>query len=1484
MADNPFYVKNGFKLNLQKRLIMAYGTYPKNYEDCDGTLVSLNNFVNHFTFNDDSQRIIRYINGQYVLENPDLSTEIYDTWGKIIAIKDKYDSEYLSYTYTSGKLTSINYRNSKYINLLYYTEGSYVGQLERIDFVCGETSVSSTFIYSNSGIKIQHYSGMDYHFVFSGNTLTSYSTDRNGAYSNVHSHKLICALDAANHKIIASAYIGEKEVDRNTYDCLCVNSQNKFIAVNIKDFNGVITRVQYENDKPCYSYEITDIVDELPYENIFFEDANANMVYKGNVSINTDTFSGVQGVNDGCKMRDISIDNISAWNYVFSGSGSLYGNFIISGWIYGDENKTYAVTVRDTYRSIDYEGCTLSNLVPNVWNYFFFKTYMRNPADITVKITETSGIPVCFDVRISFEEGKIYSPTEFNNFTITKDVLIKEGTDSSNEKIIYFDNALRFYNGNKLITDRITASDILKYKINQNKNRHISELYYDKCKGVSTSSGVFALEYDEDVNGVIQTTRLDVNDIAVGKARIHNEKTYLTKMNFYTDSNGDSYLATVTYINGEEIGRETFDEFFDIASSTIDSVTTTYQRTNGLITCESVQNLYTRTTTYSEDAGENPTITAKDEFDNTTIYTLDPVWGVVKSTLMPNGTVITDEYDSDMCAVVARTFTDSDGNSKTHTFEYAAGNLAEITDSTVNYNFTYSAGALSEVFKFDTTPIEKHILSNGDMTITSCYPKESGALYSIVQNTDKYGRLNSVEGIIDNTYDINPVCSDSGVYTKAGIDNGSSKLAISKDLTTGNETKYAYENSHIKKVGVFNSSRTKISEEELTYDAAGRIATDAFTYNNMSNSVQSDITYATEENSPTADGRVSACSYKVNGIEKAKTQNRYNDNYKRLTAKLVMMGGYTYDKGFTYSQTRISKVMDVKNGSKFHNVSYEYDAMGRIVGETDSVDTSFKNTYVYDTFGQLIRENNKSLDKTFVYEYDNIGNITSVKTYGYTTDDISGDPTSEDSFTYHSTVKDRLTKFNNLSISYDSNGCPTSYNGKTYTWTKGRLTSVSSGTLPYSVNTYTYVYDAYGRRTQKNQSTVSLSGSTPSNITINTKYDYDSSGRIIRETTVSSYTVGNFITTEKLYLYDESGVIGMIYTANGTSSIYYFDRNIRGDVIGIFDSTGTRVVKYSYDSWGNCTISSTTNSTIANANPFRYRGYYYDAETGLYYLNARYYNPEWRRFISPDDTSYLDPESVNGLNLYAYCYNDPVNYADPSGHDPEWWQWVLSGLSLAAGVACCIFVPGGQVFGVGLIVNGASGLIANTMDLMGVDGKTASIISAGLSIVSGIALCCIPIGGIAAFAGIGAGLIGQGVGSIAGGYISEALGGSFELGSTLGGIAGSIAGGFTYRGIMSYKFSHMTAYQKGAYAEKYVKAIYGNKVFKPTTGANRPDLLFKNGSALIEVKNVASQSLTNQLNRYLNLGYGTNIIYLRVGTRVSSALKASSYVIKYLPW
>ena len=132
------------------------------------------------------------------------------------------------------------------------------------------------------------------------------------------------------------------------------------------------------------------------------------------------------------------------------------------------------------------------------------------------------------------------------------------------------------------------------------------------------------------------------------------------------------------------------------------------------------------------------------------------------------------------------------------------------------------------------------------------------------------------------------------------------------------------------------------------------------------------------------------------------------------------------------------------------------------------------------------------------------------------------------------------------------------------------------------------------------------------------------------------------------YLYDENGsVIGFEY--NNTP--YYYLKNIQGDVVSIVDNSGVVVVKYTYNAWGEITSTTgTLASTIGVVNKLRYRSYYYDTETGLYYLQSRYYDPVVKRFISPDSTDYLTENGTfDGFNLYAYCLNNPVNNIDSSG-------------------------------------------------------------------------------------------------------------------------------------------------------------------------------------------------------------------------------------------
>ena len=282
----------------------------------------------------------------------------------------------------------------------------------------------------------------------------------------------------------------------------------------------------------------------------------------------------------------------------------------------------------------------------------------------------------------------------------------------------------------------------------------------------------------------------------------------------------------------------------------------------------------------------------------------------------------------------------------------------------------------------------------------------------------------------------------------------------------------------------------------------------------------------------------------------------------------------------------------------------------------------------------------------------------SVKTYAYTPEgtELSGTPIKTETFTYDA---DKLTAYNGSSLTYNANGGVSSYDGWDYTWTRGKLSTIRkilSGTSRALIapvlmpsKTYSYTYNGYGQRIGKSYSyIVGAPGMTDvykgMPIGYDKKFHYDQSGRLIAEDSVNRYYNEMDETDHIVYLYDESGIIGMEYTAtSGATNTYYFQRNLQGDVVAIYNTGGTKVGDYAYDAWGNCTITLDTNG-IASRNPIRYRGYYFDSETGFYYLNSRYYSPEWRRFISPDDTNYLDPENVNGLNLYCYCGNDPVTY------------------------------------------------------------------------------------------------------------------------------------------------------------------------------------------------------------------------------------------------
>ena len=445
---------------------------------------------------------------------------------------------------------------------------------------------------------------------------------------------------------------------------------------------------------------------------------------------------------------------------------------------------------------------------------------------------------------------------------------------------------------------------------------------------------------------------------------------------------------------------------------------------------------------------------------------------------------------------------------------------------------------------------------------------------------------------------------------------------------------------------------TLVQLTQHMYDNANRLTSQSWQFGG--DTFRQSYTY-TGQNSDgkQVDGTISAITTTIPDQLAITSKYEYND-LRQLEKKTVTVpdqnGTQTkvYDRTYTYAViaeddgcnrmgTRLAST-GYTFGSSSRGFTYTYDAAGnisRIVTAGTSVPkAAASKEYGYDAQGQLVSEKNGS-GTTFGYAYDTVGNIRSVttdgaviKSFGYTNPSW---PDLLTSVTVGGTTKDILYEGQTQTSGIPSSGNPvTYYNGKDYsfTWTKGR--QLTSATVDGKQVSYTY--DMSGVRSNKQVG--------------DTTYTYTTlSGKVMRQTWGDNNALE--------FVYDDGNQpFAVIYKHGQTTELYYYVLNAQGDVSAILDSSGKLAASYDYDAWGNCTVYNNSDAAIGDLNPLRYRGYYYDAETGFYYLQSRYYDPAICRFINADTFATTDANGFLSANMFAYCENNPIMLVDQDGGVP----------------------------------------------------------------------------------------------------------------------------------------------------------------------------------------------------------------------------------------
>lgn len=901
-----------------------------------------------------------------------------------------------------------------------------------------------------------------------------------------------------------------------------------------------------------------------------------------------------------------------------------------------------------------------------------------NAADVVTDVTDTHPVlssnaykitgeyttakSVKQTITVSGDEGDSYvfggwamgqsaSLEEYENNGVTKDFSIKctiHYTDNTTEeqKAQFNTNVTQW----QFVTGAIAAKKAYSsITIEAVYTNNVNTVYFDGLQLFKEEFGV-SYTYDDDGNVI------SVVDLQQKNTTYEYSNNDLTKImqdgKAKMEYTYDDYHNVLTATTQEKLKYEF--KYDTYGNNTEVSISVTDEETNTTSTITSKAE-------YSTDG--NLMVKTIDALGKETVYGYDADTGLAEWIQYPEDTTATrTEYTYDEM--------------------YRTATVATTTDTALNLsaNYTYEDDLLTVI----QTPTTKYDFTYGDFSLRTSIDigERNLASYTYEAGTNRLKKLDYGNGgKVEYTYDsqgrsIQEEYEDGETVSYAYDNSGN--LATVTDSKTGVVTNYYYDLLN-RQSGYREQGANLDHTVKYEYDEDNNLAT----LTEIINGASKIYSYTYDE-----DNRIKTET--VDGITVTYTY----DNFGRLSKKVTSNGttqitSESYQ--FTSSETGASSaqisgvIVDPfePEGSADNktNYSYTYDGNGNILSVSDGANTT---SYVYDSANQLIRENNQAKNYTKVWTYDDAGNIQSRTEYTYTTvenlDSIT--PTDTVNYGYDDTEwKDLLTSYDGKTITYDEIGNPLNDGEWTYTWQHGRqLASMTDG-----VTTWTFTYDAGGMRTKR----VDDLGYT---------YEY-----IYNGSQLSSVIINGSVYR---FTYDSTGIP---LTMTSGSTVYYYVTNTQGDVTGILNSEGAQIATYEYDAWGKMYITSA--NPIGYMNPLTYRGYVYDYETELYYAGSRYYDPEIGRWLNPDTLETLGVEFQNfsQYNLFAYCFNSPVNQADGSGTWPKWAKKLVAAVAVVAVVAVaaavsvatagagaavsCALVGAAHGAAVGLVSGAASGAV-----------------------------------------------------------------------------------------------------------------------------------------------------------------------------------------------